>query len=271
MELYGVIGKPLEHSLSADYFTRKFASAGELDFREYRKIELESIDDLADYLTTHPELRGFNVTHPYKEAIIPLLSSLSEEAARIGAVNCVKVLSDGRLVGYNTDYEGFGMALCDMLQSSHPEALVLGTGGASKAVQAFLRDHNFSFKVISRGERGDMTYEQLTEEDMARHLLIINTTPLGMYPLVGECPPIPYECLGPDHYLFDLVYNPSVTEFLRRGQMQGSVVCNGQKMFVCQAEASWRFFGVSFGSFPPKSSSHSPHYAPCSLVKNSSK
>ena len=271
MELYGVIGKPLEHSLSADYFTRKFASAGELDFREYRKIELESIDDLAAYLTTHPELRGFNVTHPYKEAIIPLLSSLSEEAARIGAVNCVKVLSDGRLVGYNTDYEGFGMALCDMLQSSHPEALVLGTGGASKAVQAFLRDHNFSFKVISRGERGDMTYEQLTKEDVARYQLIINTTPLGMYPLIGECPPIPYECLGPDHYLFDLVYNPSVTEFLHRGQMQGSVVCNGQKMFVCQAEASWRLFGVSFGSFPPKSSSHSPHYAPCSLVKNSSK
>lgn len=243
MELYGIIGRPLQHSLSADYFTRKFAQAGELDEREYRKIELEDLSLLPDYVAAHPDLRGFNVTHPYKEAIIPLLSALSPEAERIGAVNCVRVLEGGILEGHNTDYEGFGVALDELLRSFRPEALVLGTGGASKAVQTLLRDHNYPFKVVSRTDRGDLTYEQLDKEIISSHLLIINTTPLGMYPHVGECPPIPYDLLTPDHYLFDLVYNPSVTEFLRRGQMRGAVVCNGQKMFIHQAEASWRIFG----------------------------
>lgn len=244
MELYGVIGRPLGHSLSADYFTRKFAAVGELDIREYRKIELESIDLLPAYLASHPTLRGFNVTHPYKESIIPLLSSLSPEAERIGAVNCVRVGEDGSLEGHNTDYEGFGTALGKLLLPGYTKALVLGTGGASKAVQTLLRDHHFDFKVVSRtSERGDVTYEELDQETLSTHHLIINTTPLGMAPHVGECPAIPYELLTTDHYLFDLVYNPAVTEFLRRGQMRGAAVCNGQEMFVHQAEASWRIFG----------------------------
>lgn len=243
MELYGVIGKPLAHSLSADYFTRKFASEGELDFREYRKMELESIDSLRELISAHPELRGLNVTHPYKEQIIPLLDEISPEAERIGAVNCVKIESDGRLRGYNTDYEGFASALGELLLSERPDTLVLGTGGASKAVRAVLSDRGFEWKSVSRGEGGDLRYDELTAEIIDSHKLIINTTPLGMYPDVDSAPDIPYELLTPDHYLFDLVYNPATSEFLRRGQRQGAVVCNGQKMFVYQAEASWRIFG----------------------------
>lgn len=243
MELYGVIGRPLAHSLSADYFTRKFASEGELDVREYRKMELQNIGEVAEIVASHPELRGLNVTHPYKEQIIPLLSRLSEVAERIGAVNCVRIESDGTMSGYNTDYEGFSMALADFLLCERPQALVLGTGGASKAVQAALADKGISFLTVSHSGNGDLSYEELTAEVMESHRLIINTTPLGMHPREAECPPIPYDLLTPDHYLFDLVYNPATTEFLRRGQHHGSMVCNGQKMFVYQAEASWRIFG----------------------------
>ena len=242
MELYGVIGKPLAHSKSADYFTRKFASEGELDMREYRKMELESIAELPKLLASHPNLRGLNVTHPYKEQIIPYLTTISPEAERIGAVNCVKVSEDGTLAGHNTDYEGFAQALGEFILSERPKALVLGTGGASKAVQAVLADKGLEFLTVSHSGKGDLLYEELTAEIIASHLLIINTTPLGMHPDEGLCPPIPYEHLTTEHYLFDLVYNPEVTEFLRRGQKQGSMIRNGLMMFVYQAEASWQIF-----------------------------
>lgn len=242
MELYGVIGKPLAHSKSADYFTRKFASEGELDMREYRKMELESIAELPKLLASHPNLRGLNVTHPYKEQIIPYLTTISPEAERIGAVNCVKVSENGTLAGHNTDYEGFAQALGEFILSERPKALVLGTGGASKAVQAVLADKGLEFLTVSHSGNGDLSYEELTAEIIASHLLIINTTPLGMHPNEGLCPPIPYEHLTTEHYLFDLVYNPEVTEFLRRGQKQGSMIRNGLMMFVYQAEASWQIF-----------------------------
>ena len=242
MELYGVIGKPLAHSLSADYFTRKFASEGELDVREYRKMELESISELPALLAAHPNLRGLNVTHPYKEQIIPYLATISPEAQRIGAVNCVRVEADGSLSGHNTDYAGFSQSLSEYLLSERPRALVLGTGGASKAVQAVLADKGFDFLTVSHSGKGDLSYEQLTAEIIANHHLIINTTPLGMHPSEDACPPIPYEHLTTEHYLFDLIYNPEVTEFLRRGQKEGAMIRNGQRMFVCQAEASWQIF-----------------------------
>ena len=243
MELYGVIGKPLAHSLSANYFTRKFASQGELDSREYRKMELESIEELPALIASNPTLRGLNVTHPYKEQIIPYLATISPEAQRIGAVNCVRVETNGSLSGHNTDYEGFSQSLGEFLLSERPKALVLGTGGASKAVQAVLADKGLEFLTVSHSGKGNLAYEDLTAEIIATHLLIINTTPLGMHPAEGACPPIPYEFLTPDHYLYDLIYNPEVTEFMRRGQKQGAMVRNGQKMFVYQAEASWRIFG----------------------------
>lgn len=243
MELYGVIGLPLAHSLSADYFTRKFADEDTLDVREYRKMELQNIDELHPLIASHPELRGLNVTHPYKEQIIPLLTSLSKEAERIGAVNCVRIEPDGTTRGYNTDYEGFSLALGDFILNDNPKALVLGTGGASKAVQAALEDRGLEFLTVSHSGKGNLSYEELTEEIVASHRLIINTTPLGMHPRESECPPLPYDYLTPDHYLFDLIYNPATTEFLRHGQRHGTRICNGQKMFVYQAEASWHIFG----------------------------
>ena len=241
-ELYGLIGRPLGHSLSADYFARKFALAGEVDVRGYRLFELESIDHLPALLAANPALRGLNVTIPYKKAVIPLLDRLSAEAARIGAVNCIKVEADGSLTGHNTDYVGFGESLVEFLEGAHPRALVLGTGGAAQAVCAWLADHDFDFLRVSHSGSGDVGYEELTPAMMADYGLIINTTPLGMSPEVEACPAIPYEALTADHYLFDLVYNPALTEFLRRGQKAGAHICNGMSMFTRQAEASWRIW-----------------------------
>lgn len=243
VELWGIIGKPLGHSLSADYFRSKFAREGVLDSKDYRPFELESIDLLPELLSLHPTLHGLNVTIPYKQAILPYLHTISPEAKRIGAVNCVRICNDGRLEGHNTDYEGFGAALEKFLQGERPKALVLGTGGASRAVQTFLADNGYDFMTVSHSGRGDISYDSLTADMVAERRLIINCTPLGMSPNVEQCPALPYEALTADHFLFDLIYNPATTEFLRRGQRQGAAVCNGQGMFVAQAEASWRIFG----------------------------
>lgn len=243
MDLFGLIGKPVSHSMSAEYFTKKFANEECLDTKAYRLFELDSIGDLKELLASQPDLRGLNVTYPYKKEIIPLLDELSPEAERIGAVNCVRVEDDGKLVGYNTDYMGFGTSLGEFLGNNKPKALVLGTGGASQAVQAWLRDEGFEFRTVSHSGNGDLSYDQLTPEIVDEYRLIINATPLGMAPLLGECPPIPYDLLTEEHFLFDLIYNPATTEFLHRGQMQGAAVRNGQRMFVCQAEASWRIYG----------------------------
>lgn len=243
IELWGIIGRPIGHSLSADYFRHKFATEGSLDSKDYRLFELERIEELPKLLAEHPTLRGLNVTIPYKEAIIPLLASISPEAERIGAVNCVRIAEGGGMVGYNTDYEGFGAALESLHLGHKPQVLILGTGGASKAVQTYLADHQYSFNTVSHSGQGKWSYEELTPQIVANHLLIVNTTPLGMSPEVDKCPPIPYEALTTEHTLFDLIYNPATTEFLRRGQMQGAMVCNGQRMFAAQAEASWRIFG----------------------------
>ncbi len=246
MDLYGIIGRPLGHSLSVDYFTKKFAAEETLDSKEYRRFELDTIDALPETVASHRDLRGLNVTYPYKEQILPYLDSLSDEARRIGAVNCVRVEEDGRLVGYNTDYAGFSSALADFLDGADalPKALVLGTGGASKAVRCVLRDEGYDFLTVSRSaSAGDITYADLDGQIIAERHLIINATPLGMWPETAECPDIPYGLLTEEHFLFDLIYNPPTTEFLRRGQLRGTAVCNGQRMFVCQAEASWRIFG----------------------------
>lgn len=243
MDIFGLIGKPVSHSMSAEYFTRKFAAEECLDTKAYLLFELDTIEDLKGLLASQPDLRGLNVTYPYKKEIIPYLHSLSPEAARIGAVNCVRVEDDGKLVGYNTDYMGFGTSLGEFLGNHKPKALVLGTGGASQAVQAWLADNDFEFLTVSHSGKGNLSYEELGAQIMEEYRLIINTTPLGMAPLLGECPPIPYDLVSEEHFLFDLIYNPATTEFLHRGQMRGAAVCNGQRMFVCQAEASWRVYG----------------------------
>lgn len=241
MRHYGLIGHPLGHSYSKAYFTAKFEAAS-LDC-DYQNYDLEDIS-----VIKQSNLNGFNVTIPYKETIIPYLDELDPVAEKIGAVNTVKVLPNGELKGYNTDVIGFEGLLWSILPKNNvPEkALILGTGGASKAVQYILKIHHLPFHLVSRdSEKGDYTYAQLTTDIITEHLLIINTTPLGTFPNVTEAPPIPYGTLSPSHTLIDLIYNPEETVFLRHGREHGAKIQNGLAMLHTQAEASWKIWNDS--------------------------
>ncbi|MEG1622226.1 MAG: shikimate dehydrogenase [Alistipes sp.] len=242
MNEYGLIGCPLHHSFSADYFNEKFAREGITD-TTYTLFELQNIADLPPLLRLHPEMRGLNVTSPYKQTVMPYLDDCSVEAHRVGAVNCVRC-QNGKLIGHNTDVIGFRNALGLFLGDTMPEqALVLGTGGASLAVQYVLAEYGITYTLISRDQgKGNYTYDQLPCEMIANNKLIINTTPLGMYPQIEEAPRLPYAFVSPEHYLFDLIYNPALTQFLDYGQQRGAHICNGQAMFIAQAEASWRIW-----------------------------
>lgn len=244
MRTFGLIGHPLGHSFSQRYFTDKFAAMGLAEECEYLNFDIESIDRLPEVLAQHPNLQGFNVTIPYKEQIIPLLDDVSEGARQIGAVNCVRV-DGGRLVGHNTDVFGAGLTIDHLTEGVPCKALVLGSGGASKAVREALRLRNIDYQLVSRrAEGGAITYDNLTEEIMQSHTLIINTTPLGMYPRVYVAPDIPYQWLGSEHRLFDLIYNPSETLFMRRGAAQGAKTASGGEMLVEQAEKSWEIWNI---------------------------
>lgn len=244
MKRYGLIGRSLSHSFSARYFAEKFVGEGISDCT-YALYELSCIEELPRLLAATPELCGFNVTIPYKEAVIPYLDDLSPQASRIGAVNCVRRHTDGRLAGYNTDVDGLHVALEALIDPSDPpeRALVLGTGGASRAVQYVLCDSGIPYELVSRyPARGTFTYDTLTAAVLATHRLIVHATPLGMYPSPEQAPCIPYETLTPRHYLLDLVYNPPETRFLALGRAHGARVQNGARMFVEQAEAAWRIW-----------------------------
>lgn len=235
MALYGLIGHPLGHSFSQAYFTEKFEKLRCND--RYLNFDLESIDGVRPMLMDHPDLKGFNVTIPYKEAIIPILDEMDEVAAAVGAVNTVKVMANGRLKGFNTDV--VGLEELGIWNS----ALILGTGGASKAVQYVMKKHGIPFHLVSRDRsRGDYTYGSLTPEIVERHKVIVNATPLGTFPKVDEYPPIPYEAVTSEHLLMDLVYNPEETVFLRRGKQRGAKTMNGLTMLYAQAEASWKIW-----------------------------
>lgn len=211
---------------------------------EYLNFPLESISEVAGLIKSQPRLRGFNVTIPYKQAIIPYLDSLSDEACEIGAVNCVRV-EGGRLTGFNTDWKGFVDSLQAFLgPQATPPALVLGSGGSSRTVCYVLRHAGIEYTVVSRTpSEGELGYGDLSDKTIRRHPLIVNTTPLGMYPDTESAPDISYGAITEGHYLFDLVYNPPLTEFLRRGMERGAKVCNGHAMLVRQAELSWEIFG----------------------------
>ena len=243
MKLYGLLGYPLGHSFSAKYFAEKFAHKG-VD-AEYKNFEFAHVEDALAYLTQQDALQGFNVTIPHKQAIMPYLSGLSAEAEAIGAVNvvCVKRDADGtvRLLGCNSDVVGFSNSIQSLLRPKlHSKALVLGTGGASKAVMYGLRKLGVEPIYVSRTPKeGQLTYNDLTPEVMRDYKVIVNCTPLGMYPKVDACPDIPYQYLTPDHLLYDLVYNPLETLFMKRGAAQGAVVKNGLEMLHLQAEAAW--------------------------------
>ncbi len=240
-ETYGLIGYPLGHSFSRDFFTEKFQREG-ID-AEYRNFEIEDARQLLDVVHNTPNLRGLNCTIPHKRAIIPLLDELSQEAQKIGAVNVIKVLPDGRLKGFNSDIVGFTESIRPLLQSHHRHALVLGTGGASKAVCTGLERLGLSWQYVSRtpGE-GRLTYTDLTPEVMSSHEVIVNCSPVGMHPHTEESPDIPYLYITERHLLFDLVYNPEVTRFMTLGQQRGAQVKNGLEMLHLQALASWTFW-----------------------------
>lgn len=238
MKQFGLVGHPLGHSFSKAYFTEKFEREG-LDC-EYLNFDIEDIQFIRNIINDNPHLKGMNVTIPYKEAILPYLDELDSVANEIKAVNTVKVLPDGRLKGFNTDIIGLEKTLSMAMAGS---ALILGTGGASKAVQYVLSKHHIPFRLVSRTPKnGDFAYQDLTPEIIASHSLIINTTPVGMAPHVDEAPDLPYEAITSQHILFDLIYNPEETCFLRHGREKGARTLNGLTMLHAQAEAAWRIW-----------------------------
>lgn len=244
MRRFGLIGRTLGHSFSARYFTDKFLREG-LDSKcRYDLFELPAIECVKELISTTEGLEGFNVTIPYKQQIIPYLDSLSEEARNIGAVNCVKISTDGSLTGYNTDIDGIRLSLDRLLGRAEIDAaLVLGTGGASQAVQYVLAERNIPYSIVSRdSSKGNLTYDDLKVEITSSHHLIINTTPVGMYPHHDQAPEIPYELLDSGHYIFDLVYNPERTLFTERAAAQGAHTLCGLDMLYAQAEAAWRIW-----------------------------
>lgn len=244
MRRFGLIGRTLGHSFSARYFADKFQREGLADTHRYDLFELPEIECVKELIATTEGLVGFNVTIPYKQQIIPYLDSLSAEARNIGAVNCVKIESDGRLTGYNTDIDGIRLSLDKLLGNVEIDAaLILGTGGASQAVQYVLAERNIPYSIVSRDRaKGNLTYDDLKVEVTSSHHLIINSSPVGMYPHVDQCPDIPYELLTAEHYLFDLVYNPERTLFAERAATMGAHTLCGLDMLYAQAESAWRIW-----------------------------
>jgi shikimate dehydrogenase len=243
MKLYGLIGYPLGHSFSKEYFRNKFAAEGRSDCF-FELFPLEKIDDFTTLLETEPSLKGLAVTIPYKQSVITFLDHLSEEAEMIGAVNCIK-FSDGFLTGYNTDVKGFEQSFTSLWQPSHSKALVLGTGGASKAIQYILAKNKIPFLLVSTNaekEKGIISYNDLDEALLKDYSTIINCTPVGMSPLDEALPDIPYEFISSRHYLYDLVYKPAETKFLAEGRKRGATIKNGFDMLIIQAEENWKIW-----------------------------
>ncbi len=237
---YGIIGYPLSHSFSPAYFKKKFARM-ELA-ATYEAYPLSDITALTALLESHPGIAGLNVTLPFKEAIIPYLQEVDETASAIGAVNCISI-RDGYKKGYNTDVSGFEQSLIPLLTSHHTQALILGTGGSSKAVAYVLTQLGIPFHRVSSSDAPNaLPYNLITPEVIDVHKLIINTTPLGMYPNIDAAPAIPYSSIGVHHLLYDLIYNPEETQFLIKGKAAGAAIKNGFEMLMLQAEASWNIW-----------------------------
>ena len=244
MDKYGLIGYPLGHSFSISYHNQRFADEG-IDAK-YLNFEIPSIDELPEVLSLHPELKGLNVTIPYKEKVISYLDHVSPEARAIGAVNVIRVEHQGKktiLKGYNSDVIGFTQSIESMLEDYHKKALILGTGGASKAVNYGLHSLGLETVFVSRYERPDtIQYNQITPDVVQEYNVIVNCTPLGMFPKTDECPPLPYEALTERNILYDLIYNPDETLFMRKGAEHGAEVKNGLEMLLLQAFASWEMW-----------------------------
>ena len=245
MNLYGLIGYPLGHSFSKQYFAEKFEREGLSDCF-YEAFPISSIDHFSALIKENPNLKGLNVTIPYKEQVLKFVTQLTAEVKYIGAANCIKINGD-QLVAFNTDIIGFEQSFCKLLQHHHTKALVLGTGGASKAVQFVLRKLGIEFLVVTRTANlkdGYINYTMIDEEIMEKYLIIINCSPVGMSPNENASPAIPYHFINSTHYLYDLIYKPSKTLFLQQGEDKGAVIQNGYEMLLIQAEASWKIWNI---------------------------
>jgi shikimate dehydrogenase len=242
--LYGLIGFPLSHSFSKKYFKEKFEKEGIAD-SFYELFPLQSIEEFPDLIAQHPNLKGLNVTIPYKQAVMPFLDEIDKEAEAVGAVNTIRI-KDGKLKGFNTDVYGFEHSLHDFLQDAQKpvkKALILGTGGAAKAIAYVLKKMEIDFLLVSRSvEKGDIDYKSIDGKILSNHLLIVNTTPLGMYPSIDTFPDISYHYLTEAHYLYDLVYNPEITSFMSKGAAKGAKSHNGLRMLYLQAEKAWEIW-----------------------------
>lgn len=244
MDKYGLIGYPLGHSFSVNYFNQKFADEG--INAKYINFEIPDVEQIIEVVSANPELKGLNVTIPYKERVIEFLDQLSPEARAIGAVNVIRVTHDGgkiHMKGFNSDVIGFTQSIEPMLENYHKRALVLGTGGASKAICYGLKSLGVETVCVSRYERPEtICYKDITPEVVQEYNVIVNCTPLGMFPKTEQCPQLPYEALTDKNILYDLVYNPDMTLFMKKGAERGAQVKNGLEMLLLQAFVSWEMW-----------------------------
>ncbi|MEI2675611.1 MAG: shikimate dehydrogenase [Chitinophagaceae bacterium] len=241
MKLFGLIGFPLSHSFSEKFFSEKFERE-DIEDCKYELYPLENIEDIRLLFEVNKDLKGLNVTIPYKELVIEYLDDLDDIAQKIGAINCIKI-DEIQRVGYNTDYAGFRDSLKPLLKKHHTQALVLGTGGASKAVVYALQELGISTTLVSRKTgAAQLTYADINKEIIDNHTIIINCSPVGMYPDINQCPDIPYQFINSAHILYDLVYNPGKTMFLQHGEKQGATIKNGLEMLELQAEYAWEIW-----------------------------
>jgi shikimate dehydrogenase len=245
MKKLGLVGKNISYSFSKAYFKKKFENEN-INNITYENFDIESIDLFPSILNNTKNLRGLNVTIPYKEVVMPFLDKINKKAKAIGAINTIKITKKGKLVGYNTDFYGFTNSLKPLLKPVHCSALILGTGGASKAVAYSLEQLGISYHYVSRKKSDGVsyTYETLTESILKQHKIIINCTPLGTFPNIDDCPNIPYSGITKHHILFDLIYNPEETKFLQLGKQQNAVTTNGLNMLKLQAEKSWSIWNL---------------------------
>lgn len=243
MRKYGLIGKNIDYSFSRSYFKAKFENEN-IKETSYVNFDIDSITEFNKSIKNTPHLKGLNVTIPYKESIIPLLDKLSKKALEIGAVNTIRITKKGKLVGHNTDCYGFINTLKPYLKANHKKALILGTGGASKAIAYSLKKLDIKYAFVSRQLKKGVTYSYntLTPAIVKNHPLIINSTPLGTHPDIDACPNIPYNAITKKHILFDLIYNPEETVFLSKGKAKGAATINGLKMLELQAEKAWQIW-----------------------------
>lgn len=241
--LFGLLGKNISYSFSRGYFSNKFKQLN-LEHHNYVNFDLEKIEDFPSILEDNEVVSGINVTIPYKEAVIPYLDNIDKTAKEIGAVNTIKINKKGNLKGYNSDVVGFENSIKPLLKKSHKKALILGTGGASKAIAYALNRNNIKYKCVSRNPKGKMqiSYADLSKKIIEEYTIIINATPLGTSPNVDKCPAIPYQFITPKHLLFDLIYNPEISKFLAEGKQRGASIKNGYEMLELQAEESWRIW-----------------------------